>query len=133
MRDRGFDEATISKRGKTARQLFKQGVRWKMISENPFAEVKAGSMTNKARQHFISREVAQKVIEACSDAQWKLIFALSRFGGLRCPSEHLLLKWADVDWEKNRILIHSPKTEGHEGGDCRFLPLFPELRPYLLD
>ena len=67
------------------------------------------------------------------DAQWKLLFALSRYGGLRCPSEHLRLKWADVDWEKNRILVHSPKTERNDGGDCRFVPLFPELRPYLLE
>jgi integrase len=83
--------------------------------------------------HFVSREDAQKVLAACPDVQWKLLFALSRYGGLRCPSEHLMLRWADVDWEKNRMLVHSPKTERHDGGDCRFVPLFPELRPYLLD
>ena len=26
-----------------------------------------------------------------------------------------------------------PKTEHHDGGESRFVPLFPELRPYLLD
>ena len=133
MRDAELAEATISKRVKTARQIFRQGVRWKMLAENPFADVKAGSQTNKARMYFVSREDAQKVLDACPDAQWKLLFALSRYGGLRCPSEHLMLKWADVDWEKNRILVHSPKTEHHDGGDCRFVPLFPELRPYLLE
>ena len=132
MRDAGLAEATISKRVKTARQIFRRGIRWKMLTENPFADVKAGSQTNKARMYFVSRDDAQKVLDACPDVQWKLLFALSRYGGLRCPSEHLRLKWADVDWEKNRILVHSPKTEHHDGGDCRFLPLFPELRPYLL-
>ena len=133
MRAAKLAEATISKRVKTARQIFRQGVRWKMLTENPFADVKAGSQTNKARMYFVSREDAQKVLDACPDVQWKLLFALSRYAGLRCPSEHLMLKWADVDWEKNRILVHSPKTEHHDGGDCRFLPLFPELRPYLLE
>ncbi len=133
MSDAGLADATISKRVKTARQIFRQSVRWKMLAENPFADVKAGSQTNRARMHFIGPEDAQKVLDACPDAQWRLLFALSRYGGLRCPSEHLMLKWADVDWENNRILIHSPKTEHHDGGDCRFLPLFPELRPYLLD
>ena len=132
MRDAGLAEATISKRVKTAREVFRQGVRWKMLSENPSADVKAGSQTNKARMYFVGRDEAQKVLDACTDAQWKLLFVLSRYGGLRCPSEHLMLRWVDVDWEKNRILVHNPKTEHHEGGSCRFVPLFPELRPYLL-
>ena len=72
------------------------------------------------------------MLDACPDAQWKLLFALSRYGGLRCPSEHLALKWADVDWEQNRIRVPSPKTEHHEGKESRIVPLFPELRPYLL-
>src|SRR5205814_6604379 len=97
------------------------------------ADVNAGSQTNETRMFFVSRDEAQKVLDACPDAQWKLLFALSRYGGLRGPAEHLMLKWADVDWEKNRILVHRPKTEHHDGGDCRFMPLFPELRPYLLD
>ncbi len=60
-----------------------------------------------------------------------MIFALSRYGGLRCPSEHRKLKWTDVDWEKNRFLVHSPKTEHHEGKAERWVPIFPELRPFL--
>jgi len=80
---------------------------------------------------FVTRDMAEKVLDACIDAQWRLLFALSRFGGLRCPSEHLGLKWGDVDWEKGRMLIRSPKTEHHEGGESRMVPIFPELLPYL--
>ena len=86
---------------------------------------------NEKRDCFISLVDAEKVLEACPDAQWRLIFALSRYGGLRCPSEHLGLRWGDVDWERNRLTIHSPKTERHDGGESRTIPLFPELRPYL--
>jgi hypothetical protein len=67
----------------------------------------------------------------CPDAQWRLLFALSRFGGLRCPSEHLGLRWGDIDWERGRITVHSPKTEHHVGGESRQIPIFPELRPHL--
>ena len=38
----------------------------------------------------------------------------------------LLLRWADVDWERGRLLIRSPKTEHHEGKDSRLVPIFPE-------
>ncbi|MFM7095952.1 MAG: integrase, partial [Gemmataceae bacterium] len=41
------------------------------------------------------------------------------------------LKWEDVDWDKKRILVYSPKTEHHEGKEKRFIPLFPELVPIL--
>jgi len=59
-----------------------------------------------------------------------LLFALSRFGGLRCPSEHLALTWNDVDWERNRFRVTSPKTAHHEGRGERWVPIFTEFRPY---
>jgi len=43
------------------------------------------------------------------------------------------LKWGDVNFEHNTILVHSPKTERHKGKDTRLMPLFPELRKPLLD
>jgi len=73
----------------------------------------------------------RSVLDACPDAEWRLIFALSRFGGLRCPSEHLALTWGDVDFGKGRMLIRSSKTEHHEGKGTRVMPIFPELTPHL--
>lgn len=77
------------------------------------------------------QDLFQEQGHAAFDAQWRLLFALSRFGGLRCPSEHLALRWSDVDWGRGRIRIPSPKTEHHEGGESREIPIFPELRPHL--
>ncbi len=86
---------------------------------------------NPSRLYFISREEAQAVLDACPDAEWRLLFALARFGGLRVPSEPLALRWADVDWKRDRITIRSAKTEHHEGGESRQIPIFSELRPHL--
>lgn len=122
---------TLAKRCKTAKQFFRAAVRRKLIAENPFADLASATQRNEKRFYFLTRVEAQKVIDACPDAQWRLLFALSRYGGLRCPSEHLGLRWGDVDWEKGRMTIHSPKTERHEGRESRQIPLFPELRPYL--
>lgn len=80
--------------------------------------------------HFVTHEDAAAVLEACPDNEWRLIFALSRFGGFRTPSEHNGLRWSDVDWSRNRFLVHSPKTERHDGGESRWVSIFPELRPY---
>src|SRR6516165_5471070 len=72
-----------------------------------------------------SATTAYKLLDTCPDAEWRLLFALSRFGGLRCPSETLALTWPDVDWERSRFRVDSPKT------GVRWVPIFPELRPYL--
>ena len=60
-----------------------------------------------------------------------MIFALCRYGGLRCPSEVLKLTWGDISWEQSRMLVHAPKTEHHADKATRLVPLFPELREVL--
>ena len=102
-----------------------------LIDRNPFAKLKSSVVGNRDRDFFVTQEMAQKVLNTCPDAQWRLLFALSRFGGLRCPSEHLVLRLDAVDWDAGRIRIDSPKTEHHEGKAFRMIPLFPDLRPYL--
>ncbi len=75
--------------------------------------------------------VTEKLLEAWPDAEWRVIVALCRYGGLRCPSELLALKWRHVDWERERFLVHSSKLEHCRSKGKRWVPLFPELRPYL--
>ena len=127
----GLGENTVRRRCGRAKQFFSVAVRQRLIPDNPFARLKSSVLPNPDRFHFIKPEDAEKVLAACPCAQWRLLFALGRYGGLRCPSEHLSLRWGDVDWEHDRITVRSPKTEHHAGGESRVIPLFPELRPYL--
>jgi len=127
----GLADASVRKFCGIAKQFFRMAAKQKLIPSNPFIELKSSAAGNDKRQHFVSRQDAEKVLAACPDTEWKLIFTLCRYGGVRCPSEVLTLKWADVNWEQSRILIHSPKTEHHPGGESRLIPLFPELLPYL--
>jgi len=124
---------TINRAVGRASQFFEAAKRRRLIESNPFDGISVAVRATPDRFRFISRGDAAKVIDACPDAQWKLVFALARFGGLRCPSEVLALTWADVNWEHNRIRVPSPKTEHHEGGASRVIPLFPEIRPHLLE
>jgi integrase len=129
--DQKLSLATIRKRSGNARQFFKFAIKKRLLTANPFAELKAGNVANRDRDHFITRDVATDILAKCPDFEWRLLFALSRFGGLRCPSEHLALRWGDVDWERGRITVRSSKTEHHAGKGSRIVPIFPELRPYL--
>lgn len=133
LKSKGLAEATINRRIRIARQFFARAVRWKLIGDNPFSEVKAGSEKNKSRWFFVTEAAAQKVIDACPNAEWRLLFALSRYAGLRCPSEHQALTWDDVLWDQGKFFVRSSKTEHHVGGEGRWVPIFPRLRPYLLE
>ena len=128
---RTLSPATIRKRISNAKLFFGDAVARELIAKNPFAGLKSAARSNRERDHFISRNDANKIIDACPDFQWRLIFALSRWGGLRCPSEHLALRWTDVYFERGRMTVHSPKTEGYEGKASREVPLFAELRCWL--
>ncbi|MHC4563392.1 MAG: tyrosine-type recombinase/integrase [Planctomycetota bacterium] len=131
--EQGLATNTIRRRCGIAKQFFAAAVRKRLISENPFAELKAAILAKTDRFYFVTRETAHRVLDACPDAQWRLIFALCRYGGLRCPSEVLAMRWSDVDWEHHRFTVRSQKTEHHSGGDSRQVPLFPELRPHFLE
>ncbi len=129
---KGLAENTVRKRCSVARQFFREAVEARQLSENPFGKMKGIAVgDNRARDYFLTREDASKVLAACPDNEWRLIFALSRYGGLRCPSEHLALTWTDIDWEQERITVRSPKTEHVAGHESRVIPLFSELREYL--
>ena len=127
----GRGENTIRKYVGVAKLFFNAALRSKLIGENPFDDQPSSTMPNTTREYFVSRDEAAKVLAACPDAEWRLLFALSRYGGLRCPSEQFALKWSDIDWAGRRFCVRSSKTEHLAHGGVRFVPIFEELRPFL--
>ena len=118
-------EATASKHVKRAKTLFTAAVNDRLLTASPFMKVKTGSEANDQRHYEVTAEIAADVIAECPDDDWRLIFALARYGGMRCPSEVLTLKWSDVLWDQEKLRIDSPKT------GVQFCPIFPELAPIL--
>ena len=122
-----LSSATVARTMKHGRQFLEHAVDSNLIIKNPFAKMKMGGQKNPSRLSFIDRETSQKVLDACPNLQWRLIFSLARFGGLRIPSELVGLKWDDVLWDQKKIRVPSPKTEHIEGKGHRWIPLFPEI------
>jgi integrase len=128
----GLAMATIRKRLYFAGLVFRAAVKHRLIPANPFADTRV-QVPPPGRKHFITHEETERLIDACPNEDWRLIIALSRYAGLRCPSEVLSLKWADIDWDPTYgvMYVHSPKTEHHAGKESRVVPLFGLLRPHL--
>lgn len=128
-----YAPATVSRTIGYARQLYRHAMRKKWVTANPFAEVRRGSMVNAERSHFVDRATVERLLQHAPSAQWKLLIALSRFGGLRVPSEALDLRWNDIDFGAGTMTVRSRKTEHHEGKAFRTVPIFPEVRGLLMD
>ncbi|MEM6553961.1 MAG: tyrosine-type recombinase/integrase [Planctomycetota bacterium] len=129
--ERGLAEATARKSVQIAKQIMKVAMRRGVLDADPFDHLSGGARSNPKRKRYISRETVQRIIDVCPDAEWRLIVALSRFGGLRIPSGLDFLQWAEVDWDKHRFIVHGKGTNGKRRP--RAVPIFPDLRPYLED
>jgi integrase len=125
--------ATVAKRVRVAKAVFRKAVKWGLIPSNPFADLRAGSQSNPDRAFYVAGETVRAILAACPNDEWRAIVALSRFAGLRCPSEVAALRWGDVNWDRGRLMVRSPKTAGHEGHAVRVVPIVPELRSILQD
>jgi integrase len=126
-----YAPATVSREIKRSRQFFEYAKDCRLIDDNPFSKIKAGSQKNTKRKAFVGRDVIAKVLDACPDNDWRLVVVLTRYAGLRIPSEIQNFTWADVDWHGRRFTFRVPKKEHIDGHESRVVPIFPEIDPYL--
>jgi integrase len=127
-----LSQPTVAMHVKKTKQVLADAVDRRLLDHNPAAHLKAGTMENRERFFYVTAEMIDRVIAACPDAEWRLIFALARHAGLRVPSETTALRWEDVHWDTGRMIVRSPKTVKH-GKASREVPIFPALSPYLRD
>jgi site-specific recombinase XerD len=136
MHGRNYSRTTIDRRLSLCRTIFADVVRHRLLAVNPFDGFRKPlrglvSRNNRKRIQIVSSEDILQVIEFAPDAEWRCLIALSRFGGLRVPSEALSLRWTDIDWHQGTIRVPCPKLEHLEGHEDRVIPIFSELRPFL--
>ena len=130
--DQKLSEATIKTHSGNAKTIMLEAVHRKLIAESPFERLKSGPTPSQYTRYVTPDEIA-RIIEACPSAEWKLLFGLARYAGLRIPSESHILRWGDVDWDRGRLTVRSPKTERHAGHEQRFVPITARLMELLQD
>ena len=126
-----MSENTVRKHCQIAGQFFNRAKKLRLIEDNPFEALPSTVQPNPERFAYIDQETIEKVIAKAPDIQWKMIFALARYAGLRCPSEILELRWGDILWDDQDMIVRSPKTQHHIGKSQRVVPIFADLLPIL--
>jgi integrase len=125
----GRSAATIAAEIKHGKQFFGYAVRKKLLAENPFEDFKVGSQVDQTRNTILDPNMLEQVIDSLPTLEWRALISVIRWTGCR-QSEALVLRWSDVLWDQNRIVMPSPKT-AKQGKPSRTVPLFPELLPVL--
>ncbi len=126
----GVNENAAKGRLSKVRQMFNNAMERDIITRNPFKLSSHSVSVGAAKKDYIPEATILEAVKHCTTHEWKLLMMFSRFVGCRIPSEIREFTWADVNWEKNTILLKSPKTE-RRGKASRLVPIFPELKPYL--
>lgn len=117
----GHSEATAMKHLSHAKMFLEEAVRAQILSSNPFQGIRSRSVVSSERRRYIPESVVMQVLDHTADIELQTAVSLSRWGGLRIPSEAFALEWQHVDWHRRRMTVPGVKTK------CREIPLFPEL------
>ncbi len=126
----GLSANTAGQHIKRCRQMMRAAIDDRLVEINPFVGIKIDLRSDGTKNRFIDAAAAVAILDSCPDQESRTLFALCRFGGLRCPSEVLGVRWSDIQWDRGRFKVRSPKTEKAGKGE-RIVPLFPELRTEL--
>ncbi|MCX7385996.1 MAG: phage integrase SAM-like domain-containing protein, partial [Planctomycetales bacterium] len=125
-------ENTARKMLDKLKTVFNDAIKDELLTKNPFKGIASNVTGNAKRERFIEQATIEQVIEAAPDDEFAFIIALSRYGGLRTPSEFSLLKHGDFKLreEGSYFEVLAPKTE-YCKPEPRIIPVFPELLPYV--
>lgn len=117
--------ASVNRELACLRHMFTKAIEWGLIDHNPAKKVKSLKEKNK-RLRFLTAEEIEKLLDSCY-GHLNSIVKMAIFSGMR-KSEILNLKWKDVDFQNNLIVLMDTKS-----GKTREIPLNKTLREVLLN
>ena len=122
--------STRNKHVKRVKTMFAGAVEDGVLASSPAAilkEERSQKRIDRSRQFFVDAAMTEKVIRKLPDTNWKMLFCLMRFQGLR-RHEVFAIDWKHIDWETNELTVPADTKTG-----WRTMPIFPETLKYLQD
>ena len=129
----GMTTLAMSSRNKHTQRvktMFAGAVEDGILSSSPaniLKEEKSKKRIDRSRQQFVDATTTATVLKKLPDTNWRLLFCLMRFQGLR-RHEVFAIDWNNIDWETNELTVPAETKTG-----WRSMPIFAETLPYLQD
>lgn len=112
----GLSSATIQFYHRILKNIFSRCVEWKVIKDNPVANVKKPKVENKKASVFSENQVHQLMDHLSNeDIKWRMIVTLAITTGMR-KGEILALEWHHIDLEKGKIYVQQALSHTKEEG-----------------
>jgi len=127
----GQSEGTVRKHTRNAKSKFAAAVECGLIPSSPFRRLQSAVLA--AKREYLGVAESERILDELPDVHWRTLWGLARYAGLPCASKTHRLTWADVDFDKGRLRVHSVKTERFEAHRERVVPMPPRLRELLLN
>tara|TARA_R110002111_G_scaffold194178_2_gene260443 strand:+ start:7481 stop:8752 length:1272 start_codon:yes stop_codon:yes gene_type:complete len=121
----GIATASVRRHIRHLKTCINAAIKRDLLIRNPFDRIDSASVAAE-RGRILPDEESERVLTELPSLDYKILFALARFGGLRSPSETTILTWDHIDLENNRMEVYAPKT-----GQTRTVPILPQLREVL--
>jgi integrase len=129
---KSLSESTARARIQKCKMMFRFAVECGYIPTNPLAVIRGLVVRGKRERHQdVPNEEVVRLLKAIPNLELRTIIALARWNGLRIPSEISDLRWRDIDWEKRRMIIRSPKLARYDHKAERCVAIFPEAFAFL--
>lgn len=99
----GLADSSIYQVDKALRSLFARAKEWKLIKDNPMAELSRPKVARK-EMNYLDEEGAYRLLNALTKIKphWRLFFITALIGGLR-RGEIVALEWKHINFEENYI------------------------------
>jgi integrase len=132
----GMSESHAKKVRMVLQELFKRARQSRMIVYDP-AELLELPKTTKGQRRSITDEERSAILEVAKTHRSGFWIMTLLYTGMR-PGETASLTWADVDFKKNEIRVHTAKESGSQAiktpktaAGIRVIPIHKELLPLL--
>jgi len=139
-----LSSASIQYIHRILKNIFSRAVEWKVISENPVAEVKKPKVVHKEVIPYDEQEI-KSMLQALQKEpyHWRMMITLALTTGMR-RGELLGLEWKHIDWKtgvidvqqsvsislKGEVFVKEPKTKNSKRKISLPPSVLEELRDY---
>lgn len=114
LQERGLSSTTIQNHHMLLQGIFREACKREIILRSPI-EFVTKPKRQRPKVNCYSKQEARQLLEAVKGTKLELVVTLTLADGL-CRSEVLGLRWQDVDFEKQTILICHSVIDGIDDG-----------------
>ncbi|MGG0177186.1 tyrosine-type recombinase/integrase [Gottfriedia acidiceleris] len=110
----GLSPAYIKTMRNILNKAFNTAITWEIIDKNPMEAIKGPSIKNTKKAVWNETEIIM-FLDHCEELRWKVAFNLALNTGVR-RGELLALRWSNIDFKENTLLINEALTRTKEHG-----------------